>query len=343
MLERLNQKQKAIHQRALYLSRRHRALEAELVATLQDVADEQIHKRLEYTSLVKYAVDALGLSEAVAVAFVTVAHKSTQVEALASAIQQGELTVSTASRMTSAISPENARELIDFAKSHTHRELNLKIASINPQKTKRVHVKAVSGDRVRMSLDMPTTLLEMIERAQDLLSTGTACDKLKAMEVVFAEWLESKDPVKKAERAKIREFKRSRRATEWIATASVDSKSCSNRVSKQAISVETKPASRKPTYERTRIPAAIKHAVTLRDGHQCTFVDHSGCRCGNRRWIDIHHIKPVSQGGANDLENLTTLCSAHHDLIHQLSLPIEGQFNWIREPMRAYTVIAIGS
>lgn len=316
MLERLNEKQKAIHQRAMYLSRRHRALEAELIATLREVADEQIHRRLEYTSLVKYAVDALGLSEAVAVAFVTVARKSADVSELSAAIRTGELSVSTASRMTSVITSENARELIEFAKSHTHRELNLKVASINPQKAKRAHVRAVAGDRVRMSVDMPTSLLEKIERAQDLLSTGTACDKLKAMEVVFTEWLDMKDPVKKAERAKVREFKRT-------------AKSCSNRIS-------SKPAASASKFKRAPIPSAVKHAVTLRDGHRCTFVDQKGRRCDERRWIDTHHIKPVSRGGTNDLGNLATLCSAHHDLVHQLSFPIEGQLSWIREPVSHY-------
>ena len=78
------------------------------------------------------------------------------------------------------------------------------------------------------------------------------------------------------------------------------------------------------------------HAVNLRDKCQSTFVDAQGRRCSERKYLEIHHVIKVSQGGTNALENLTTLCSFHHDLIHQLSLPIDGQVSWVREPTKAY-------
>ncbi|MBI2605974.1 MAG: HNH endonuclease [Deltaproteobacteria bacterium] len=39
-------------------------------------------------------------------------------------------------------------------------------------------------------------------------------------------------------------------------------------------------------------------------------------RCEQKRWLQVHHIKPVSLGGGNTLENLTTLCSGHHRMRH---------------------------
>ena len=352
MLERLSLHQKEIHQRAVYLGRRHRALEAELIATLREVATEQIHKRLEYTSLVKYAMSELGLNEAVAVAFVTVAHKSEKIVEFATAIHKGELTVSTASRMTSVISEENARELIEFAKSHTHREINLKVASINPKKPHRAHVKSVAGDRVRLSVDLPTRTLANIERAQDLLSSRKHCDKNEAIDTVFAGWLESNDPILKAERAQVREFKRAARVSreseigasgqeraENGTSETADVKSCSNRIfeiNTAAAKVTEMRALTAYVEGRVPIPAAIKHAVALRDRCQCTFVDSLGRRCDNRRQLHFHHILQVSLGGTNELSNLTTICATHHELIHQLSLPIEGQVSWVRERIEDY-------
>src|SRR5262249_527268 len=90
--------------------------------------------------------------------------------------------------------------------------------------------------------------------------------------------------------------------------------------------------------ERTPLTAAQKHAVFKRDQGRCTHVDASGRRCNQDRWLHTHHIVHVSQGGNNEPENLTTLCSFHHDLVHQLSLPIEGQVNWLRSPQRGYAV-----
>lgn len=37
-----------------------------------------------------------------------------------------------------------------------------------------------------------------------------------------------------------------------------------------------------------------------------------GCRGG----LHVHHIRRRSQGGGNELSNLVTLCSFHHDWVH---------------------------
>jgi len=71
-----------------------------------------------------------------------------------------------------------------------------------------------------------------------------------------------------------------------------------------------------PTLQRVPTPAANPHAVNLRDHRRCTHLDRNGVRCNQTRFIDIHHIIAVSNGGTNDVENLITLCSPHHRLLH---------------------------
>src|SRR5699024_12417211 len=46
-----------------------------------------------------------------------------------------------------------------------------------------------------------------------------------------------------------------------------------------------------------------------------------GCR--SRRRCDAHHIRPWSQGGATDLDNLILLCRRHHTVVHKHQLRIE--------------------
>ncbi len=67
---------------------------------------------------------------------------------------------------------------------------------------------------------------------------------------------------------------------------------------------------------RAAIPAHVEHQVNLRDQNRCTYTNEDGERCEQRRWIEIHHITPLSLGGQNGLENLITLCSGHHKVIH---------------------------
>ncbi|MGE3975398.1 MAG: HNH endonuclease [Bdellovibrionales bacterium] len=65
---------------------------------------------------------------------------------------------------------------------------------------------------------------------------------------------------------------------------------------------------------RARQP--VLRQVQLRDKGQCTYQNHQGERCTERKWIDTHHIVPRSKGGQDTFENLITLCKGHHRLEH---------------------------
>jgi hypothetical protein len=65
-----------------------------------------------------------------------------------------------------------------------------------------------------------------------------------------------------------------------------------------------------------RPPPALRRAVRERDGYRCQY---PGC---NSRHIHIHHIVPWASGGATELSNLTSLCQAHHVIVHELGLTV---------------------
>ncbi len=67
---------------------------------------------------------------------------------------------------------------------------------------------------------------------------------------------------------------------------------------------------------KNRKNLSVARQVTIRDQGQCTFTYKNGDRCLDQRWIDTHHIIPKNLGGSNTLENLATLCSGHHKLMH---------------------------
>ena len=75
--------------------------------------------------------------------------------------------------------------------------------------------------------------------------------------------------------------------------------------------LDQKPLERDPT-------PAQRIAVHRRDG---------GCRwteCGTRNLTDVHHMKPVSEGGRTELSNLITMCVPHHSRVHELGWTMEG-------------------
>jgi hypothetical protein len=42
----------------------------------------------------------------------------------------------------------------------------------------------------------------------------------------------------------------------------------------------------------------------------------NGKTCGDAKWIDVHHVIEVANGGPTTPENLITLCRAHHRMWH---------------------------
>jgi hypothetical protein len=255
----------------------------------------------------KYAVQELQLSEAVAYSFILVARKAVEVPALEKAIRDEVISVSKASRISSLLSEANAAELIEFAGRHTYAEIDREVVRRNPKAARRDKVKPLSEDQAHIEMTVSKKTLEKLKRAHALEASRGRKDLGEVLDSVLDEYLKHKDPVVKADRV----LNRKPRA-----------ELCVHRVNPS---------------RRVGLTAEQKHQVMARDRGQCTHVDQSGSRCENDRWLHVHHIRPVNKGGGNEPSNLTTLCSFHHDLVHQLSLPIEGQVTWLRSPRASYT------
>lgn len=77
----------------------------------------------------------------------------------------------------------------------------------------------------------------------------------------------------------------------------------------------------RPRCERASqsIPPRIRREVMRRDAGRCVV---PGCR--HARYVDIHHLKPRSEGGGHDPERLVVLCGAHHRALHNGRLLVEG-------------------
>jgi hypothetical protein len=71
-----------------------------------------------------------------------------------------------------------------------------------------------------------------------------------------------------------------------------------------------------PHLSHTRyIAANVKHAVWIRDGGQCTYVDWEGRRCHSRHQLELEHIIPFALGGGNSINNLRLMCRCHNSLM----------------------------
>jgi 5-methylcytosine-specific restriction endonuclease McrA len=115
------------------------------------------------------------------------------------------------------------------------------------------------------------------------------------------------------------------------------------RVASQAKVPTATPVSRQVKYQsrrRRQYPASLEHQINLRDQRQCTQSDSTGKRCQEKRWLEFHHKIPIAMGGQDTLENLTTLCWAHHQLIHhkltQQNNKLSQRKNMLSDQVREY-------
>ena len=74
--------------------------------------------------------------------------------------------------------------------------------------------------------------------------------------------------------------------------------------------------------------------------------DHFTCRvpgCRSQRHLDVHHVVFQSKRGSHKPSNLITLCSGHHQQLHEGQLAVSGQaphalaFTWRDDPHRTST------
>lgn len=288
-----------LHQRALEAARKYFSAEADLLELIQKIDACRGFRSLGHASLFSYAVGELKLSENVALNLINVARKAVQIPALKAEIRAGTLSVCKARKIVPVLTTQNQVEWIEKAKKLPTRKLEQEIAKVAPGEACPERVRYVSENRMTLSLSLDEKIFETIKRIQDLESQKK--NRAVSLEETFAAmsafYVEKNDPVEKAKRA----------VAKISATPSAD------KMAKDA--PERSDVTRQ--IKRLPIPATTEHEVTQRDGARCTAIDPDGKRCPNRRWLHVHHIKPVNAGGGNALDNLATLCSAHHRMHHK--------------------------
>jgi 5-methylcytosine-specific restriction endonuclease McrA len=279
-----------LHQKTLTAAQDYQRTERELFRCLLDVDRYKVYLSVGATSLFEYAVKTLSLTEPVAYNFVSVVKKSREVPELKQQVESGELSISKARKLVSIIKPENQAELLAFTRKATYRDIEKKIAELSPKKGES-RLKPSGHEEETLHLTVPSEVANNFRRAQDLLSSRRRrnVDFAECFAEIVHEFLCRMDPLEKAKRFGVTP-KSIRRATKKVEGS---------------------------VRRRKSVPtAATLRQVDLRDEGQCTHITDGGERCSQRRWLHVHHIRSKVFGGGNELENLKTLCQAHHRMVH---------------------------
>ncbi|MCB0341610.1 MAG: HNH endonuclease [Pseudobdellovibrionaceae bacterium] len=266
--------------------------EINLIKTLQLVEDNMVHRWCGYNSLFEYAVQCLRLSRSQAYMYVGLAKATRKYSMLESALVEKRVTPSKAARVLFVIPADSEQQWVLKAAALPKAELEKEVAKINPKKVPGERSHYLTSDVIEMNTPVSEDVYKKLVRVQDLISSSTG--QAESMETVFEKmadlFLQKNDPVEMAKRR------------QHIA-------GLSPQISRPAISANG---------DRLAIPKEIEHQVNLRDQRQCQHRYPSGQKCPFKRWLHLHHRVPVLQGGELSVENLITLCPAHHELAHLL-------------------------
>jgi 5-methylcytosine-specific restriction endonuclease McrA len=278
-------KKELLHEKALLASQNYKKAEATLLLVLQEIDEFRVYLSYGYPSLFTYCVSSLGLSESIAFNLIAVSRKCREIPLLQAALLNGELGVSKARKILSVVTRSNSEEWIEKARTLSTRELEAEVAKVNPEAESKPRLKPLSESRSELKVGISRELEKKLRRIQDLESQKRkkAVTLEEALEAMAEVYLEKNDPIKKAERV---------------------------------LDKKPQPPSNGSRDRFTKtIPAHVLHQVRARDQGQCTYTKENK-RCESKRWIDVHHLKPRSEGGEHTLANLATLCSAHHRMVH---------------------------
>lgn len=285
------------HNRAVLSARNLKAAYRDLLSVLIEIDEQQIYFQLEKTSLYSYCVELLDLPSHTAYDFIDVIRTSMSVPELTQAILDGRTTISKARRICSVITPQNQKEWINLVCECSHKIVQKAVATANPRAAAAESLKYISSDVLELRFAVSEEWSSLLTEVKDLMSQKERRN-VTTEEVLFTlmtDFRLKNDPVVKAERAVARK----------------------NRTSTQNSS--SAHAQLQPNPEnRTRYrPSRVEHDITLRDQNRCTYADQNGNRCESRRWLDKHHVVAFADGGDHTVENLQTLCSAHHRMKHK--------------------------
>lgn len=75
-----------------------------------------------------------------------------------------------------------------------------------------------------------------------------------------------------------------------------------------------------PEHDR-KIKDSVRGEVLRRDEYKCTKCGwaHGDFNRSDPRHLELHHVKPHAEGGENTTDNLITLCTVCHDVVHSSS------------------------
>ena len=309
---------------------------ADLIRSLAEVKARGLHLALGCSSMFGYCTRVLHLSEHAAYARIAAAKKGTDFPLVMDLLIEGAITLTTVTLLGRYLTTENHVALLESARHKSKAEVEMLVATLDPQPDVRSLVRKLPAPR-RSATPVAPLIADVAEtitapqpapREPQCAPPAPACPEL----VERWAWPEA------VERAIVRPLAPERYKLQVTISADTRAKlrraqdllRHTNRGADEAAVIDRaltllveqlehvkygrtgRPRPTRPSDPSSRyVPKSLRRAVSARDGDRCAFVGPEG-RCTETAGLQFHHRIPFADGGPTTVDNLELRCSAHN-------------------------------
>ncbi len=327
-----------------------------------EILERKLYRELGYSSINQYAKLELGFSSSRTGDFLQLCRKLKQLPRVKEKVASGELGYTAARVLVPVVDEANEEGWLDFALNNSRRVLEREVKRARREAADEAvgqpvlipvpRQRPAAVVPVRVSLEMSPTQFARYEKLWEQIRGGGSApaDKVEALLEIMACYTAKCSPRGDVQGA----GKPSRGNDQGAANSSRGNAPTAVKPPVQ-IHIHQCPDCAKSTVQTSKgelelgqaeweraqcdcqisrpgernkasIPPAVRQRVLARHRHQC---QRPGCH--HTQFLHIHHIIPRSQGGSNNPENLTCLCSACHKLTHETNSE-----SFVKSPQETY-------
>jgi hypothetical protein len=324
-----------------------RRVEADLVAHIGEVDERGLYAREASPSMFAYCTERLHLSEAEAYRRITVARAARKHEVLLAMLRDGRLHLTAIAMLAPLLTRDNRDAVLARATHRSKRQIEELVAELSPRPDARSVMRKLPEKRQAplpgasqgQDQAMPMAL-ELVPGRVGTPATASTPALAPPVTQFLASGLSSQP--RPSRPAVVEPLSPARYKVQFTASAELHRKLerlsalmrsqvpdgdlaaiIEGAVTEKLERLEAR------RYAQTRaprkglgnsdvspasryIPAAVRRAVSERDGDRCRYLDEQGRRCSARNKLEFHHRHPFGMGGDHSPENLGLLCATHN-------------------------------
>jgi hypothetical protein len=305
------------------LVQRGKAVEAELIAHLAEVDARGLYLAEGCSSMFAWCQRVLHFAEGVAYKRIQAARAVRRHPEILEAMRRGELHLTAVGLLAPRLTAGNCAELIRAARHRSADEVRRLLADREPRPALPTSVRRIpepakhaQGPPAALPQTPPASCEQPAPPRPPLQTTSPkgsteplGAERYRVQFVADRELYAQLQELRALMRHQIPDGDLGKILARAVATLL-------ERVRKEKFGETSKPRTSRPVSpdgsSSRHIPAAIRRAVSRRDGRRCTYVSSSGRRCDSREFLEFDHVDAWSRTRAHSIDGITLRCRAHN-------------------------------